>query len=84
MEALRSIVDHPYILIAALLLGLPCFVFLASLIFQNPEQDAEDDIALLSGTPMTIIGIKIVLFFFVCGAFTTMFYRVGSWIVSLL
>ncbi len=87
MDALRTIVDHPYVLIVALVLSFPCFVFIAQMIFPNPEQDAQDDLwalpaALLGQTPITIIGMKIVAFFVVCGAFTVMFYKVGAWVVS--
>lgn len=72
----------------ALLLTFPCAIYLASLFFANPEQDAEDDsleipAALLDQTPMTIIGVKIVLFLVVCGAFATAFYKLGSWILSV-
>jgi hypothetical protein len=87
MDALRTSFDHPYVLIAALLLSFPCFVLIAQTIFPDPEQDARDDLwalpaILLGQTPLTVIGMKIVAFFIVCGAFTMMFYKVGAWLVS--
>jgi hypothetical protein len=87
MEALRTVVDHPYVLIVALLLSFPCFILVAQTIFPDPEQDAEDSawaapFVLLGQTPMTILSMKLVAFFAVCGAFTTLFYKLGAWLVS--
>jgi len=87
MDALRTVVDYPYILIVALVLSFPCFVLIAQTIFPNPEQDAQDDLwvvpaVLLGQTPLTIIGMKIFAFLVVCGAFTVMFYKIGAWLVS--
>lgn len=80
--------EHPWVLVAALLLTFPCAVYFAALFFANPDQDAEDDsseipAALLGQTPMTIIGVKIVVFLALCGALATAFYKLGSWIVPM-
>ncbi len=87
MDTLRTVFDYPYILIVALVLSFPCFVLIAQTIFPNPEQDAEDDLwvlpaVLVGQAPLTIIGMKIILFLAVCGAFTVMFYKTGAWILS--
>ncbi len=88
MAKLQSVVDHPYLLILALALSVPCFVVLASMIFPDPEEDAREDaklvpFALLGGGPIPILGVKLALFFIVGVALAVTFYKVGSWIIEL-
>ena len=87
MDALRSTFDHPYLLIVALVLGAPLFVFLAQHFFSDPDDDWETERRLIVWNLATNSHYSIILWKFVAmvvvgGAFVTGFYKIGGWVLS--
>lgn len=80
-------IDHPWVLIASLLLGLPCFVALAMIIFRHSDEEPEANALCVPAVSFDSLlscwlVMKVVVFFLACLSVGVTLYKVGVWVVS--
>jgi hypothetical protein len=87
--SLNTLVDHPLVLVIALVLAGPFIWYIGRSWFANIEEDVEDavvpTIVQAAGGPTvpTWLWLKVFWFSVVSAAIVITFYKVGSWLADL-
>ena len=88
MDYLREFVEHPIVLLAAVMLSAPILWYYAKAWFPNVEDDIEEaaPFALIDAiggpTIVTWLWIKLLWFGIVAAAIVVAFYKIGAWVAE--